>query len=194
MVAWGRTVLAVVLLVAIRLDPAEPARYVTAVNGLLVSYTIYSAIALALLRFRPGVAPTLGPILHVLDLLWAFSLTLWTEGPGSYLFLLFVFAILSAAYRWGLRETLLTTAAAIVALTLEAAAAAQGYTGAAFHLNYFLIRNAYLALFGLFLGLLSERERRLRREAAAIAGIMRQVRNVRRTCVDRNSRSRSASL
>jgi signal transduction histidine kinase len=176
MVAWGRTVLAVVLLVAIHLDPTEPAQYVAVVNGLLVSYTIYSASALALLRFRAGVAPALGPILHILDLLWAFSLTLWTEGPGSQLFLLFVFAVLSAAYRWGLRETLLTTAAAIIALALEAAAAAQGYTGAPFQLNYVLIRSAYLALFGLFLGLLSERQRRLRREAAAIAGIMRQVR------------------
>jgi signal transduction histidine kinase len=176
MLAWARAALAAVLLIATYLDPIEPPQHVRLVTTLLLAYAIYSGSVLALLRLRIGTGSALGPILHGLDLMWAVLLTLWTEGPDSHLFLLFVFAVLGAAYRWGLRETLATTGGVIVLLAVEANPALRTYTNASFHTSHFLILTSYLAFFGLFVGLLSEREKMLRLSAAAIARVMGQVR------------------
>ena len=176
LVACARAALAVILLIAIHLDPTEPAQHVTLVGILLLSYAIYSVSMLALLWLGAGARSGVGSILHGFDLMWAVLLTLWTEGTGSHLFLLFVFPVLGAAYRWGLGETLATAVTAIVLLTVETSSVARNYTHAPFHLNYFLIRASQLALFGLFLGLLSEREKKLRFRAVAISRVMMMVR------------------
>ena len=176
LVAWARVALALVLVVSNYLAPIEPAEHIALVNGLLLAYAIYSGSVLALLRLRTGAGSSLGPILHGLDLSWAVLLTLWTEGPDSHLFLLFVFAVLAAAYRWGLGETLVTAFTAIILLVVETSSVARQYTHTPFHLNYFLIRTLQLALFGLVVGLLSEREKTLRLRAVAISRVMRMVR------------------
>jgi len=176
LVAGARTALAVVLLVSIQFDPIEPAKHAALVSHLLLAYAIYSVSVLVLLWLGAGTGSGVGSILHVFDLMWAVPLTLWTEGPDSHLFLLFVFPVLGAAYRWGLGETLATAVGAIVLLTVETSSVARDYTHTPFHLNYFLIRVSQLALFGLVLGLLSEREKKLRLRAVAISRVMMMVR------------------
>jgi signal transduction histidine kinase len=173
---WARAALAVVLLIAIQLDPTEPPQYAGLVKTLLFSYAVYSGVVLALLRLSTGAASAFGRILHGLDLLWAVLLTLWTEGPDSHLFLVFVFAVLGAAYRWGLRETLATASGAIALLALEASPAARAFVSAPFHLGHFLVLTSYVLILGLFLGLLSEREKKLRFGATAITRVVRRVR------------------
>jgi signal transduction histidine kinase len=47
-------------------------------------------------------------LLYSVDLVGAAVLTLLTSGPASPFFVLWLFVVVSAAFRWGLRETLLT--------------------------------------------------------------------------------------
>src|SRR5262245_66563786 len=72
------------------------------------------------LRRRTTLAHGEALVSHAADVGVAAALTLFTEGPNSPFFTFYVYALLSAAYRWGMYETLFTTTAAAVLLFVEA--------------------------------------------------------------------------
>lgn len=109
----GRVVLAAFFLLAVWLDPSEPAEYAQLAYLLLAVYLGY-AMLLIPLAWTIYVFPNrLGVVTHVVDLI-AFTLFMYfTEGPTSPFFLYFVFALLCAALRWQWRGTLWTTFATL---------------------------------------------------------------------------------
>jgi signal transduction histidine kinase len=178
--AVGRAFLTVTALVAIYLDPREPARLREVTYGVLLAYAIYS---LAVLAYVNGVASATGRhglILHGLDILWTSALTFVSEGPVSPFFLFFLFVVLAGAYRWGFRETAGTAIVTVVIFLTETAVAAAGpwkatwFASIEFELNRTILRLAYLLLTGVLLGYLAEQEKHSRAELAAIASAARQ--------------------
>src|SRR5919198_4523545 len=117
--AVARLVLACAALSAtILLPDVAPGDPVT-VRTLMFGYAAQSALIAAIARSR---AAPLGPwtfIIHLLDVIWAATLTAATGGPNSPLFVLFLFALLGAAYRWGLHETVWTGVATLALFTAE---------------------------------------------------------------------------
>ncbi|MBI1955543.1 MAG: histidine kinase dimerization/phosphoacceptor domain-containing protein, partial [Acidobacteria bacterium] len=107
---------------------------------------------------------------------------LFTEGPNSPFFAFFIFVLLAAAYRWGLRETLATSAVAIAALFLETFLLAAGpwaiepFVQGHFDRNRLIIRSAYLLLIAFLAGYLAEGEKQLRAESSVLARVMGKAR------------------
>jgi signal transduction histidine kinase len=180
--AVGRTFLTISALVAIYLDPTEPARFARLTYGLLSSYALYSVAVLVIVRRTARVGPRLALALHGVDILWVSALTFFSEGPVSPFFLFFLFVSLAAAYRWGSRETMATAAITAGILLLETGIAAAGpwkhtwFADFKLSLNPIIIRTTYLLLTGFLLGYLADQEKQFRAEMAATADAMQQPR------------------
>ena len=180
--AIGRAFLTVTALAAIYVDPTEPTRLAGLTYGILSAYAVYSLLVLALVHRAPRVTSRHAVMLHSVDILWTSVLTFISEGPVSPFFLFFLFALLSAAYRWGFRETAGTAIVTILVYLAEMAIAAVGPWDSMWseairiNLNQTILRFAYVLLTGVLLGYLAEQEKQSRAELAAVADAGRQPR------------------
>jgi signal transduction histidine kinase len=181
-ISFARVLVSAIALLAIWLDPPEPARYASITYALAASYVVGSFAALLWLRRRTNFLRREALVSHVADVAVAVALTLFTEGPNSPFFTFYVYALLAAAYRWGLYETLFTTAAAAVLFLLEAILVdgymgvfALGHIEGALDINRLIMRVVYLWIIGMCVGYLGETAHQRRRETAAIASLGREA-------------------
>jgi signal transduction histidine kinase len=169
----GRLVLALASLIAVYIDPTEPTRFRALCYSLLVVYAAVAAAVFALLHMRAAAVRSLVLGLHVLDVVWATALTIFTTGPSSPFFVLFTFVVVSAAYRWGLNATIATALMTAGLLLVEGAVFAGSRTlEIALETNRLLIRCSYLLLVSVFVGVLAEREQRQRSESSILARVL----------------------
>lgn len=159
-----------VALVAIYLDPTEPLRYSGFAHAMLAGYVVSSLCVAIWIHLRRGVSPAGAMSIHAVDVLATSMLTLFTEGPTSPLFVFFGFALLAAAYRWGLRETLWTGVICVLLFGTEAVLVSSVGIEGQFELNRFLIRCTYLLLLAVMVGHVAEEEKRRQGEGTALAG------------------------
>src|SRR5882672_3538530 len=175
--AIGRAFLTVSGLIAIYVDPTEPARLSELTYAVLFGYALYSLIVLAFVHRATRLAPRDGEILHGIDILWTAALTFVSSGPVSPFFLFFLFVVLAAAYRWGFRETALTTGVTIGLFLIETAIAGawnpEWFPWTDLALNRTILRVSYLLLTGFLVGYLAEQEKESRAEIAAVADAAR---------------------
>src|SRR5262245_19874046 len=106
--AIGRAYLTAAGLLAIYLDATEPARFASLTYSVLLAWLVYSLAVVWWLRRGARVTARLTFAFHVIDMLLASLVTFLSDGPGSPLFLYFVFVVSASAYRWGLRATVVT--------------------------------------------------------------------------------------
>ena len=179
--AHARAGVVLFCVMAIAVRPPSPSRYTSLAHALIIGYLLQSLAVVVLLRAGRSF-PALPLVVALLDLAWAAALTLLTGGPNSPLFGLFVFAILSTAYRWGLRATL-TSAAITVAVLLGQVVLVTlgGSTGAGFlrgpvEFDLVITRCAYVLIGALLLGYMAQTEKDLRAETGAIARLVVKVR------------------
>ena len=143
-IALARTVLAAIFLFAIWVDPTQPTQAVSATYAMLVAY-VAAAVALTAVTWNSWwwdarlAAPA-----QVADVIVFTLLVLATDGYTSPFFVFFAFMVLSAAIRWGWRETAVTAAA--VSLLYFAAGFAVGNVGPDFDLQRFIIRSGNLVI------------------------------------------------
>jgi signal transduction histidine kinase len=189
--ATARVFLAVSALVAIRMDPTQlgnsPAAY-----GLLGFYMGNSILVLMLLRRRKASTVRFRVLVHVADIMWPAFISVFGDGPRSPFILFFVFVLTAAAYRWGLWETLSTAAAEVVLLWAESFLLFHVFAGGGtlhwrvlsglhmntteFEPNRLFMLSVYLLVMGLLLGYLSEQQKHLRAEKAAVTRMLAKVR------------------
>lgn len=178
--AVGRAFLTVTALLAIYLDPTEPARLREVTYGVLLGYALYSVAVLAYVHGPARLTFRHAYVLHALDVLWTSALTFVSEGPVSPFFLFFLFVVVAAAYRWGFLETAGTAVITIGIFLLQTAVAASGpwssswFSSIDFELNRTILRVAYLLLTGVLLGYLAEQDKHSRLELSAMAAAARQ--------------------
>jgi len=181
-ISFARVLVSAIALLAIWLDPPEPERYTAITYALAATYVLASVTALLWLRRRTTFVRGEALLLHAVDVAVAAALTLFTEGPNSPFFTFYVYTLLSAAYRWGSYETLVTTTAAAVLLFAEAILV-NGYLGGyafvhiegEFDINRFIMRVVYLWIIGMCVGYLGETAHQRRRETAAISSLGREA-------------------
>jgi hypothetical protein len=99
-ISFARLLVSAIALLAIWLDPTEPARYASLTYTLAGTYTVASLAALVWLRRRSTFTRTEAVVAQVIDVVVAAALTLFTDGPNSPFFTFFVYTLLAAAYRW----------------------------------------------------------------------------------------------
>lgn len=108
---------------------------------------------------------------HSTDFAWSSALVVATGGPASPLFVLYLFCVLSAAFRWRLSQTLLTGAAAVAVMAAYAAAQQTA-------LDLLIIRSTFVAVAATLTGLLAEYEKGRREQLSRIgellAGVQKQ--------------------
>ncbi|HZC24184.1 MAG TPA: histidine kinase, partial [Candidatus Binatia bacterium] len=150
------------------------------IEALLLLYCAHSLALMATLWFRTKSKFRHSGLVHATDLLWPTVISLITNGPSSPFFLYFVFAILGAAFRWGLRESLLTVVGALAAMTGDAKILTLGPMARLFEshfdANLFVVRTVYMVILAFLVGSLAESEKQRRAEALSIAQISSEVR------------------
>ena len=179
--ATARVIVALTSLVAVHVDPTDPAKYRHDAYLVLVGYAAWSAIVSAGLRWKPANVLFVR-VIHVGDVIWPSLLCLYTDGADSPFFTLYLFALLAAAFRWGFWETAATSLASVGALGFESFMLVQGpaawrdLEAGDLEVNKFIIRCVYLLLAGLMIGYLAESEKELRAENALITRMISRVR------------------
>jgi signal transduction histidine kinase len=142
-ISLARVMLATLFLGAVWADPSQPTRGAEVTYVMLAGYAAVSA-AIAAMTWNSwwSDARLAGPA-HILDVVIYTALVYSTEGYTSPFFLFFVFILLSAAIRWGWRETAVTAAALIMLYLIAGLAASSPET---FELQRFIIRSGHLII------------------------------------------------
>jgi signal transduction histidine kinase len=153
-IAYSRFLFAGFALIAIYIDPTQPARHTNVAYIVLAAYVAYAGIVAILSNF--AAARTRRAILeHALDVVVLSILLYLTEGPTSPFFVFFTFAIVSGALRWG------STGAGVTAAVLFVGFLAFSYRDfVTFHdvapytvivkASYILVATVMLAYFGTY--------------------------------------------
>ena len=144
-IALARAVLAAVFLFAIWIDPSQPAQAVAETYSVLVLYVIASIAIVTLTWNNWWLDARLAAPMQVVDIIAFTLLVLTSDGYTSPFFVFFVFLILSAAIRWGWRETALT-AVPVTFLYVAAGFLAGSEAGTSFDLQRFIIRAGNLVV------------------------------------------------
>ncbi len=155
----------------------DPAIAVNARSGmaarLLGAFMVYGLTAAVVVAFR-GNSTALGTVLHMCDLGWAAAITSYTEAPTSLFSVFFIFVLVSAAYRWGLRETLLT-GAAITAVLLGQVVAVPAAFADYMDAQHLAIRCGYALGLAFLIGSLAEEQQLAHAEAMAAEHVVAAV-------------------
>ncbi|HKR83035.1 MAG TPA: hypothetical protein VJS37_02605, partial [Terriglobales bacterium] len=178
MLAFVRLVLALISLLLLRLKPEEA----FPIHWAVVLTVVYSAHALALLVLfwsRQEVSSSMAFLVHSIDVLWPAIISVFAAGTGGPFFLFFIFALLAAALRWGMRETALTTAALVAVMASDAVARSRipllQFLGEPSAIDL-VLRTTYLLIFAFLIGYLAEAEKRGAAEAFSISSLSAKVR------------------
>jgi signal transduction histidine kinase len=179
--AAARAALAVSSFFALEFFSSTPTfHYDGLVHLLLLLYSGHALALLVLLHVRSATSVRFTHLIHASDVLWPAVLSLFTNGPASPFFLYFIFALLAAAFRWGMQEALLTMLAAIAALLAEAIALTylplSANIAGDVTLDTLLLRIAYLITFAVLIGYLAESEKRRYVEALGISQVSAMAR------------------
>jgi signal transduction histidine kinase len=174
-ISAARLFMAVLLSIALSIDPSEPRLYEPLVRVLAFSYLAYAA-GIAMLTWTRRVTTYGVPIVtHVIDLLIFSAFMLFTAAADSAFFPYFIFATISGAIRWHGRGALLTGAASIAAYMLTTLAGSIFLNAGEIHMSQFIARCTQLALVGGLLGYLGAYQYRLQREIASLAAWPRRL-------------------
>jgi signal transduction histidine kinase len=174
-VATARTFIAACALAAIWVAAPASEPYAQVSYSLLVGYVVFSLAIVVFLHFTPKHWPVFALALHVVDVGVAAAVTFLTVGINSPFFVLYLFTLLAAAYRWGFAETIATACAAVSLLVIETVVVALMPDLGAFSQvppDRLIMRASYLLLAGGLTGYLAHHEKQFRAEATAITAIL----------------------
>ena len=171
----GRLALAVLVAVVLRVGAVEfqpPA--VLAV--FVVGYASYAWLAAAAVALAGPRVERLGTILHWIDVAWVLPITALTEGPHNVFLVFYLFTLVGAAYRWGLRQTAATGIITAIALIAEAIAWQMGMArSTAPALMLVTTRSAHAIGLGLLIGYLAEEQHSTRTQLATARRVLAAV-------------------
>jgi signal transduction histidine kinase len=168
----SRLLLALTSLVAWLIRPAGVETHYRVGLFLLLAYVIASLVLVMQLQMGGEPGPRFVLIAQINDVGWPALLCLFAEAPNSVFFVLFLFAMIAAAFRWGFVETMATALISAAMLLFQAIVVARG--PAVLRLLLFtsvepsrlLMRCGFVLMAGCLLGFLAETEKELRAEIA----------------------------
>lgn len=173
-----RVFLTLTALVAVYVDPTEPTQYAEVAYAILIAYCVWG-IAVWVIVHRSDEIDALRHVIHVLDIAFPIVFMLFTAGPNSPFFVFLMFVMISASFRWGFPETMLTAAVVTVLLVVEAAVLSygprHGWIEGQYEVNRFVIRVGYLLTLGVLVGYLGEEEKQWRAENSSINRLLGRV-------------------
>jgi signal transduction histidine kinase len=177
-IAVARALIAASALAGMALAPASPGRYAQISYWVLSGYVAFAFSAAALLSFGPQRWTLPALAVHAVDLSVAAAVTLFSSDTNNPFWVLFLFTLLAAAYRWGFAETVATACAAVAFLVVEAVVTGSmlreggPIVQGQLEIDRLIMRSASLLLAGVLTGYLAETEKQFRSEITAIADII----------------------
>jgi signal transduction histidine kinase len=180
----SRVYLSVFALVAVLLDRTKLSYLAGFTYGLLVAYVLWSIAAFSLVIAKGVLRKRVVTLFQACDIAWPILLTSLTTGSSSPLMPSMMFALIAAAYRWGLRASLLS--AGIASATLGGQAVVLRLLGVTqdFFVSAFIVRTAGYLVMALLIGVLADTEKLRRMRATTLARLTvrsRTGRNLRAT-------------
>jgi signal transduction histidine kinase len=152
--------------------PIVPEPYNQLLIFLLLVYSVQSLGFVIWLVINPEPGLTFVKIMQTSDILWPIVVCLFADPPNSQVFVFFLFALLTTAFRFGLYEAVLTAVCSSLLLVVQEITVAFGPKGLS-HLIYtpqnvprLVLRCGFLLMTGYLLGYLAEREKELHAEIA----------------------------
>jgi len=170
LVAISRLILAIFSLLAIYLDPTQPARSSEIAYFILAAYVVYSGALLVILE-QFAVNRPAAYLVHGVDILTFGVVISLTDGPTSPFFVLLTFALFAATIRWGWRGAAFTTLAT-VGIYGTLAALSDDLTN---DLNRIVMRSIYLVVAGVLFAYFGSIIERMRHGVASLAGSSAQA-------------------
>jgi len=155
-------------LFAVWLDPSEPARFAGFTYTLHALYLGYAVILVAVM-WRRDSGGRMPFVTHVTDIVIASVLQYLTLGPSSPFFTYFIYALFSAALRWGWQATVRTAAFVLFMYIATGLSISRTIGPADFELDRFIVRLTYLLVVTVALVYLGRHEARLRDEIRQLA-------------------------
>ena len=162
--------------------PLAPDPYNQFLIFLLLVYCVESLGFLIWLALNPDPGRAFVIIMQVSDVFWPIVFCLFADPPNSLVFVFFLFALVTTAFRFGMYETALTAVGSALLLVLQETIVAFGPKGLS-HLLYtplngsrLVLRCGFLLMTGFLLGYLAEREKELRAEIAFTNRLLSQAR------------------
>ena len=192
--ATARVALTIVALVTLWMEPAREFVYPRLLYWLLIVYLVNAVVVMLLVRVRPRSTKAFRLVVHSVDILWPVLISMFAPAQGGPFFLFFVFVMAAAAYRWGVWETVGTSAAAVALLWVEAYMVRAGLGALATHgqsmpsLGGFgvsvrelepqqlVMTSVYLLVLGFLLGYMAENQKKVRAERAVITRVLSSTR------------------
>jgi len=168
--ATSRLCLGASALVVDLVHPLAPPHYDDLLVLLLLLYCVQNLgfLVWMILNLEPG--KSFVKVVQTSDVVWPIALCLFADPPSSLVFVFFLFALMTTAYRFGLYETALTSIGCAAVLIFQETLVVYGPKGLG-HLLYtptnlsrLLLRCGFLIMAGFLLGYLAEREKELRAE------------------------------
>jgi signal transduction histidine kinase len=147
-IALGRVMLCIILLVAVAVDRSEPHLAWVRTYSLLMTYAAAALVIAAATWRNWWLDARLAIVTHGIDMAVFTAIVFSANGTTSPFFLFFVLPLLAAAIRWSWRETALT-ATGLILLYLIAGLLIAGTGG--FELERFIIRAGNLLILSLLL-------------------------------------------
>jgi signal transduction histidine kinase len=164
-VFMGGTVLAVNLA-----HPWVPEPHNQLLIFMLLVYCVQSLGFWIWLVINPEPQLTFVKIMQTSDVVWPILLCLFGDPPNSQVFVFFLFALLTTAFRFGLYEAVLTAVASSLLLVVQQVMVAFGPKALSqliympLNVSRLVLRCGFLLMTGFLLGYLAEREKELRAE------------------------------
>ena len=162
--------------------PLAPEPYNQLLIFLLLVYCVQSLGFLIWLLMNPEPGTSFVKVMQLSDVFWPVAFCLFADPPNSLVFVFFLFALMTTAFRFGLYETVLTSVASAVLLAFQETVVAFGpatlnrllYTPVDW--SRLVLRCGFLLMSGFLLGYLAEREKELRAEIALTNHLLSQAR------------------
>jgi signal transduction histidine kinase len=149
---------------------------------LLLVYCVQSMGFLIWLMMDPNPGTSFEKVMQLSDVFWPIAFCLFADPPNSLVFVFFLFALMTTAFRFGMYETVLTSVASALLLVIQETVVAFGPANLG-HLLYtpvewsrLVLRCGFLLMSGFLLGYLAEREKELRAEIALTNHLLSQAR------------------
>jgi len=152
--------------------PLAPAPYNQLLVFLLLVYCVQSLGFLIWLVMNPEPATVFVKVMQASDVFWPITFCLFADPPNSMVFVFFLFALMTTAFRFGMYETVLTAVGSALLLVFQESVVAFGPIGLGQLLytspsvSRLVLRCGFLLVTGFLLGYLAEREKELRAEIA----------------------------
>jgi signal transduction histidine kinase len=174
--ALARLGLALVGMFVAQADPGPAGADAERIREILSAYTFFALAAAVLVALLPDRITALAIVLHALDIGWVLAITPLTDRSATVFFVIALYAVIGAAFRWGLRATVLTSAAIAGLVVLPAVILPAQMLPLPLPPPARLgLRVAYVAGLAYLIGALAEEQHQARQQAATVARVLSTV-------------------